>query len=87
MKEPAVATRENFRADNYDEAGLENLKLQDGVRIHEHTKVQLDIYARENLKPLVKPFMLVVAKDTNHANDLLKRSRPMTFLEAGTRGG
>src|SRR5579875_2711046 len=44
VKEPAVATRENFRAENYDEAGLEKLKLEDGVRIHEHTKVQLDIY-------------------------------------------
>ena len=43
-----MATRENFRADNYDEAGLEKIKLQDGIRIHEHTKVQLDIYAREN---------------------------------------
>ena len=48
MKEPAVATRENFRAENYDEAGLETIKLQDGIRVHEHTKVQLDIYAREN---------------------------------------
>ena len=45
VKEPAVATRENFRAENYDEAGLETIKLQDGIRIHEHTKVQLEIYA------------------------------------------
>ena len=75
MKEPAVATRENFGAENYDEAGLEKLKLEDGVRIHEDTKVQLDIYARENDKPLVKPFMLVVAKDTTHANDLQTTDR------------
>jgi type III restriction enzyme len=47
VKEPAVATRENFRVENYDEAGLETIKLQDGIRVHEHTKVQLDIYARE----------------------------------------
>jgi type III restriction enzyme len=80
VKEPAVATRENFRAENYDEAGLEKLKLEDGVRIHEHTKVQLDIYARENMKPLVKPFMLVVAKDTTHANDLQKRIEADDFF-------
>jgi type III restriction enzyme len=86
VKEPAVATRENFRADNYDEAGLEKLKLEDGVRIHEHTKVQLDIYARENLKPLVKPFMLVVAKDTNHANDLLKRIEADDFFGGRYKG-
>src|SRR6202795_3579171 len=34
VKEPAVATRENFDIKNYDEAGLEKLKLEDGVRGH-----------------------------------------------------
>jgi type III restriction enzyme len=86
VKEPAVATRENFLAENYDEAGLEKLKLEDGVRIHEHTKVQLDIYARENLKPLVKPFMLVVAKDTTHANDLQKRIEAHDFFGGRYKG-
>jgi type III restriction enzyme len=86
VKEPAVATRENFRAENYDEVGLEKLKLEDGVRVHEHTKVQLDIYARENLKPLVKPFMLVVAKDTTHANDLQKRIEADDFFGGRYKG-
>jgi type III restriction enzyme len=86
VKEPAVATRENFRAENYDEAGLEKLKLEDGVRLHEHTKVQLDIYARENLKALVKPFMLVVAKDTTHANDLLTRIEADDFFGGRYKG-
>lgn len=86
VKEPAVATRENFRAENYDEAGLEKLKLEDGIRIHEHTKVQLDIYARENMKPLVKPFMLVVAKDTTHANDLQKRIEADDFFGGRYKG-
>ena len=27
---------------------LEQLKLEDGVRIHENTKVELEVYAREN---------------------------------------
>ncbi len=86
VKEPAVATRENFRAENYDEPGLEKLKLEDGIRIHEHTKVQLDIYARENLKPLVKPFMLVVAKDTTHANELQKRIEAEDFFGGRYKG-
>ena len=86
VKEPAVATRENFRAANYDEAGLEKLKLEDGIRIHEYTKVQLDIYARENQKPLVKPFMLVVAKDTTHANDLLRRIEADDFFGGRYKG-
>ena len=86
VKEPAVATRENFRADNYDEAGLEKLKLEDGIRLHEHTKVQLDIYARENIKPFVKPFMLVVARDITHANELQQRIEAPDFFEGRYKG-
>ena len=81
VKEPSVATRENFRAENYDEGALETLKLQDGIRIHEHTKVQLDIYSRDSGRPRVKPFMLVVAKDTSHAGDLLKKIEADDFFE------
>jgi type III restriction enzyme len=70
VKEPAVATRENFDIKNYDEVGLEKLKLEDGVRVHENSKVELEVFARDNGKPIVKPFMLIVAKDTDHANAL-----------------
>lgn len=86
VKEPAVATRENFNAANYDEAGLERIKLEDGVRIHEHTKVQLDIYSRETGGPLVKPFMLVVAKDTTHAEELLRRIEAPDFFDGRYKG-
>ena len=86
VKEPSVATRENFRAENYDEGALETLKLQDGIRIHEHTKVQLDIYSRDSGRSLVKPFMLVVAKDTNHAGDLLKKIEASDFFEGRYKG-
>jgi type III restriction enzyme len=70
VKEPAVATRENFDANAYSAEGLEKVKLEDGVRIHENTKVELEVYARNNDKPIVKPFILVVAMDTTHANAL-----------------
>lgn len=86
VKEPAVATRENFDIRNYDDAGLERLKLEDGVRIHENTKVELEIYARENSKPIVKPFLLVIARDTDHANSLLKTIEDETFFEGRYKG-
>ncbi len=86
VKEPSVATRENFRAENYDEGALETLKLQDGIRVHEHTKVQLDIYSRDTGRPLVKPFMLVVAKDTTHAGDLLTKIEADDFFEGRYKG-
>ena len=68
VKEPAVATRENFDAKNYTKEGLERLKLEDGIHVHEETKTQLELYSRENNVRRVKPFMLVVAEDTTHAS-------------------
>lgn len=70
VKAPCVATRENFNVANYDRDGLERLKLEDGIHIHEETKVQLEVFSRENDVKRVKPFMLVVAEDTAHASRL-----------------
>jgi type III restriction enzyme len=86
VKEPAVATRENFQAANYTETSLEKLKLEDGVRVHENTKVELEVYARENGRSIVKPFMLVVAKDTDHANNLLRLMQDDTFFSGRYKG-
>jgi type III restriction enzyme len=86
VKEPAVATRENFDARNYDKDGLEKLKLEDGIRVHENTKVELEVYARENNKPMVKPFMLVVAQETEHANALQKAIESESFFEGRYKG-
>lgn len=86
VKEPAVATRENFDARNYDQTGLERLKLEDGVRIHENTKVELEVYARENGVAIVKPFILVIARDTEHANALLKLIEETSFFEGRYKG-
>ena len=86
VKEPAVATRENFNPAGYDEAGLERLKLEDGVRLHENSKVELEIYAREQQLPIVKPFMLVVAQDTDHAEALVRLLEAPDFFEGRYRG-
>ena len=86
VKEPAVATRENFDAANYSDEGLEKVKLEDGVRIHENTKVELEVYARNNDKPMVKPFMLVVGQDTTHANALQQLMEDDAFFEGRYKG-
>jgi type III restriction enzyme len=72
VKEPAVATRKDFDPDQYknDQNSLDLIKLSDGIKLHEVTKASLDIYARDNKEKLIKPFVLVVAKDTDHARDL-----------------
>lgn len=86
VKQPAVATRENFVASSYDEDGLEMLKLKDGIRVHEETKVQLEVYARENNVKRVKPFVLVVAKDVEHANALMATIESPEFFNGDYRG-
>ena len=70
VKEPAVATRKDFDPSKYSADELDRIKLEDGIRIHEDTKVALDIYARDNRVRAVKPFVLVVAQDTTHAGKL-----------------
>jgi len=81
VKEPAVATRENFRASDYSDAQLERLKLEDGVRVHENTKVELATYAKQHSVRQVKPFMLVVAQDTGHAEELMVAIKSDDFFE------
>jgi type III restriction enzyme len=80
VKEPAVATRDNFKRDNYSDDQLEQLKLSDGILVHENTKAELTAYAKQNDKALVKPFMLIVAKDTDHANTLLAQIKSDEFF-------
>jgi type III restriction enzyme len=71
VKEPAVVTQRNFDAKAHTPEEVEKIKLEDGVRLHETTKVELLTYARENGVKPVKPFMLVIARDTTHAGQLL----------------
>ncbi|MBX3412784.1 MAG: DEAD/DEAH box helicase family protein [Pirellulales bacterium] len=86
VKAPCVATRENFNASNYDRDGLERLKLEDGIHIHEETKVQLEVFAREHDVKRVKPFMLVVAEDTTHASKLRAIVEADDFFAGQYRG-
>lgn len=86
VKEPAVATRENFNPEKLNQDQLERLKLEDGVRVHEETKLELELYARENNEKLVKPFILVVAQDTKHAEDLMNMIESDDFFEGRYKG-
>jgi type III restriction enzyme len=85
VKEPAVATRENFDAASYSEDALEALKLEDGIRIHETAKAELEAYAIREGKPRVKPFVLVVAMDITHAAALETRIKSEDFFEGRYR--
>lgn len=67
VKEPFVATRSNFDPSQHKDEETDIIKLEDGIKIHEQTKSALEVFARNNGLQIVKPFVLVVAKDTTHA--------------------
>mgnify|MGYP003673717687 CR=1 FL=1 len=81
VKEPAVVTRKNFNPAGMSKEAIEELKLSDGVRLHEQTKVQLETYARETNREIVKPFVLVIACDTTHAAQLKELIESEAFFE------
>jgi type III restriction enzyme len=81
VKEPAVVTRKDFDPKGMSPDEIEKLKLEDGVRLHESVKVELETYARESGRHIVKPFLLVIARDTTHASQLLQMIKDEGFFE------
>lgn len=67
VKIPTVARRKNFSKGSMSDEELDVLKIEDAINIHERTKVQLELYARNTNQQLVKPFILVVCRNIGHA--------------------
>lgn len=83
VKEPAVATRKNLSQDKLKKLKpeqLDHLKLEDAIRVHENTKTHLLRYARDNGLHVVKPFILVIAKDTEHAGEIAQFLKSEQFF-------
>lgn len=86
VKEPAVAGRLDFCAADLNADQLERLKLEDGIRVHEAAKTELEVYARERNVPRVKPFLLVVASDIAHATELVAQIEAPDFFGGDYKG-
>ncbi|WP_336293648.1 DEAD/DEAH box helicase family protein [Bartonella sp. CB169] len=54
--------------------------MEDGIHHHEHVKVELNVYTCQYDQKIVKPFMLVVAKDTEHASQLRELLESQAFF-------
>lgn len=67
VKIPTVARRKNYSKGTMSDEELDVLKIEDAINIHERTKVQLELYARNTNQQLVKPFILVVCRNIGHA--------------------
>lgn len=86
VKNPTVASRRNFQKGNLSEEELDILKLEDAVSIHEQTKIHLELYARKNDVQLVKPFILVICKNINHAIETKERIESEHFFDGRYKG-
>ena len=78
VKNPAIAKARNFNKANYTPEEIEIIKLEDGITCHERTKLAIEMYARQNGLPVVKPFILVACREINHARavkELLESDR------------
>ena len=69
---PYAVTRKDIVAYNFGEEQLDKMMISDGIICHERTRQFLKNYAQDTGNRLVKPFMLIVCKDTNHAEWVLK---------------
>lgn len=80
VKNPTVASRKNFQKAGLTAEELDIIKLEDAVSIHEQTKVHLELYSKQNNKPVVKPFILVVCRDMKHAQETKERLESDDFF-------
>ncbi len=71
VKDPLVATKKDFDPDNFNEDELDKIKILDGIKLHQNTKVKLEEYSKQNNVKLVKPFAMIVCKNVEHGNQVL----------------
>lgn len=69
LKIPVVMGRSNMAG--YNDEDIEEMKIRDGLTLHEHRKTVLREYCDEHQEvEYVKPIVLIACKDTNHAKKI-----------------
>lgn len=86
VKNPTIATRKDFDPKGRSDEEIEKIKLEDAVSIHEDTKQELILYSKNTEKKLVKPFILVVCRDTTHAKAVFDLVSSNDFYEGAFAG-
>jgi type III restriction enzyme len=81
VKNPTIATRKDFNPQGRSDEEIEKIKLEDAVSLHEDTKQELKLFALNTGKQLVKPFILVVCRDTTHAKAVYNFITSADFYE------
>lgn len=68
LKIPVVMGRSNIAG--YSQNDIEEMKIRDGLTLHEHRKTVLREYCANNELDYVKPIVLIACKDTDHAKKI-----------------
>jgi possible type III restriction protein res subunit len=68
---PFAIGRSDMDFYKFGDEQIDKIMLLDGIKCHERVKTHLELYAKNNNRHIVKPFMLVVCKDTDHAKTVL----------------
>ncbi len=78
-RSPYALTRRDILAYNFSDEELDKTMLNDGILHHENIKQELIKYSYNNHLKLIKPFVLVVCKNTEHAEWVLKYLKSNEF--------
>lgn len=78
---PFALTRRDIKSFKFSDEQLDLLMINDGVKHHENMRAELRKYARNNGIAEVKPFMLIVCKDTTHAEKVLAYVKSSAFRD------
>ena len=84
VKSPRVVTRTNLTA--ADQTKIDDLKLKDGIYLHEEKKARLVEFTSANGYPPVKPFILVSTRDTTHAKEVREFLESVDFEGGAYKG-
>lgn len=68
LKTPVVMGRSDMAGYTADD--IEEMKIRDGLTLHEHRKSILKQYCADHELPYVKPIVLIACKDTEHARKI-----------------
>lgn len=78
---PFAVTRQDMKFYNFGEDELDKAMLADGLLCHENIKQDLIAYSKNTGEKLVKPFVMVVCQDTDHATKIYDYVTSDAFLD------
>lgn len=84
LKIPVVMGRSNTAG--YSQEDIEEMKIRDGLTLHENRKAVLREYCSNNNLDYVKPIVLIACKDTDHAKTIREKIDSDDFLKGKYKG-